>query len=77
MRLYARADSRPRKAAKGEMFDSYADRYRSNARPEDVVDDIWMVDGLGFVAYADAEEAGARLYEDTYLVFSYRFRLSF
>jgi len=38
-----------------------------------------MVDGLGFVEYADAEDAvGApRLYVETYLVFSYKFRLSF
>jgi hypothetical protein len=72
IRLYARADSRPLNAANGEMLDSYAERYRSRASPEDVELDIWIVDGFGLVEYADAEEAvgPARLYVDTYLVFS-------
>jgi hypothetical protein len=61
------------------MFDSYAERYRSRASPDEVELDIWIVEGLGFVEYADAEEAvgPALLYVETYLVFSYRLRLSF
>jgi hypothetical protein len=72
MRLYARADSRPRNAANGDMLDSYADRYRSKPSPDDVVDDICTVDGFGLVAYDDAEEevGPALLYVETYLVFS-------
>jgi len=43
MRFIARADSLPRNAAKGERFDSYAERYRSVA-----LSPIWTVEGFGF-----------------------------
>lgn len=64
MRLNARADSRPRNAAKGEMFDSYADLYLSDESLP-----ICIVDGFGFAENEDADAVGL-LYVDTYRVFS-------
>ena len=71
IRLYARADSRPRNAANGEMLDSYAERYRSRDSPDEVDEDTWTPEILAFVGYADTEDVWpALLYVDTYLVFS-------
>ena len=49
MRWKARADSRPRKASNGEIFDSYACRYRSiGFEPEFEFDGCKVEDGFGF-----------------------------
>jgi hypothetical protein len=53
------------------MLDSYAERYLSSDNPDEVDEDVWTVERLGLVAYAETEDVcPALLYVDTYLVFS-------
>lgn len=61
IRLYARTDSRPLNAANGDIFDSYAERYRSMAKPDDVDEDPCIPAILGLFACADVEDVGALL----------------
>ena len=57
IRLSALADSLPRNAANGEIFCSYAERYLSMARPDEVSEDTCIVEGLGLAEYAEADDA--------------------